>query len=51
MSRPPAVFFCLIRVVFYFDCFVILNKVERDLVFFFAVVFKGIHDTADKDEF
>ena len=51
MSKPPAVF-CLIRVVFfYFGGFVIPKKVERDLVYFFTEVFRGVHDAADKDQF
>ena len=38
MSQPPAVV-CLTRVVFfYFGGFVILNKVERDLVYVFTEV-------------
>ena len=51
MFKPPAVF-CLIRVVFfYLGGFVIPNKVERDLVYFFIEVFRGVHDAADKDHF
>ena len=38
-------------VVFYFGCFLISDEVERELVYFFTEVFRGIHDTADKDKF
>ena len=48
-SKTPAVFYLII--VFFFGWFVIPNQVERDLVYFFAEVFRGIHDTADKDKF
>ena len=51
MSKPPAVF-CLKRVVFfYFSGFVIPNKVDRDLVYFFTEVFRGTHNAANKDKF
>ena len=29
----------------------ILNKVERDLVYVFTEVFRGVHDATDKDQF
>ena len=38
-------------ILFYFGGFVIPNKVERDLVYVFTEVFRGIHDAANKDKF
>ena len=37
--------------LFYFGGFVIPNKVERDLVYFFTEVFRGTNDAANKDKF
>ena len=51
MSKPPAVFLLEEGNLFYFGGFVIPNKVERDLVYFFTEVFRGTHDAADKEKF
>ena len=52
MSKPPAVFLLDKGSIFYFCRFVIpKNIVERDLVYFFTEVFRGVHDAADKDQF
>ena len=51
MSKLPAVFLLEEGSLFYCSRFVIPNKVEHDLVYFFTEVFRGIHDAADKDKF